>query len=267
MVDSASLDGLAPRRRRLAPLVVLALVVFAAGAAGYLVFRDTDARPTVAPRPSIERRSPSATPPVNKPQPTAPPATPPPDSDIVRVPDPLTPETGTSGTAPGAADTPAGQTATAPPRPGSAAARPEPTAPPAGAGSRPPITDRPDPPPSVTTADGEAAGSTDLARVRLTLARYESAYNGMDPGRASAVFPDLDRAAFERRRRQQPLHRIALGLCDVTVIENRAETSCAGRARWREQPDSPEQSEARSWSFQLSRARDGSWRIEQVSVR
>jgi hypothetical protein len=123
-------------------------------------------------------------------------------------------------------------------------------------------------PVSLPVADKSRAASRamDADQIKAVLARYELAYNRLDVRAASDVWPTVDSAALNRAFRDLLSQRVALGLCDITVIGDIGGATCAGRARWEPRVGGGMQTAERYWKFDLRRA-DGNWKIEQIRVR
>jgi hypothetical protein len=104
------------------------------------------------------------------------------------------------------------------------------------------------------------------AGIRTVLNRYESAYNRLDAGAASSVWPGVDQGALERAFKGLLSQRVTLGHCDITVIGEIGGASCVGKAQWEPKVGGGLQTSDRHWTFNLRKTHNG-WRIEQIRVR
>jgi hypothetical protein len=124
-------------------------------------------------------------------------------------------------------------------------------------------------PVSLPVSDRSRAPSSralDMDQIKAVLARYELAYNRLDARAASDVWPTVDSTALNRAFKDLLSQKVALGLCDITVIGDIGGATCAGRARWEPRIGGGMQSAERYWKFDLRRL-DGNWKIEQIRVR
>jgi len=108
--------------------------------------------------------------------------------------------------------------------------------------------------------------AADTAEIRAVLAKYELAYNRLDARAASDIWPTVNTAALDRAFRDLLSQRVALGLCDITIIGDIGGASCAGKARWEPRVGGGIQTSERHWKFDLRRQSNG-WQIEQIRVR
>ena len=127
-------------------------------------------------------------------------------------------------------------------------------------------------PPAAVTAEPAAPVSRDAARydeslrIRSILMRYETAYNRLDAKAASSVWPGVNESALGRAFDGLLSQKVSLGLCDITVIGERAAASCAGKARWEPRVGGGLQTADRHWNFSLRKTDDG-WKIQEIHVR
>jgi hypothetical protein len=149
-----------------------------------------------------------------------------------------------------------------------AAPEPTPVLSTAATSSATPAGPEPIAPVSLPVADKARASSRamDADQIKAVLARYELAYNRLDARAASDVWPTVDSAALSRAFKDLLSQKVALGLCDITVIGDIGGASCAGRARWEPRVGGGMQTAERYWKFDLRRS-DGNWKIEQIRVR
>lgn len=121
-----------------------------------------------------------------------------------------------------------------------------------------PVTAASSPPPS-PARDQSAA-------VRVTLGRYESAYNRLDVAAVQSVWPTIDHRALSRAFDNLTSQHVSLQACTIDVIGATARANCSGTASWTPKIGSGERSSARQWTFNLNQA-EGGWRITQVQAR
>lgn len=134
----------------------------------------------------------------------------------------------------------------------------------------------PSPPPALrfasTSVPPKAVGAPpgrelDVRAIENVLSRYRSAFNSLDAGAASAVWPSVNAKtlarAFERLEDQQ----VAFETCQIDVIVGFAEAACRGSARYVPRVGSRTPREgARQWRFNL-RKTSGAWMIDRVDAR
>jgi hypothetical protein len=108
---------------------------------------------------------------------------------------------------------------------------------------------------------------TDERAVKTTLERYRTAYNGLNPFEAKAVWPSVDVGALSRAFDQLVSQAIEFTACDVQVAGDRAHAVCGGHASFVPKVGSHEpRRTAREWRFQLHRAAEG-WVIARMDTR
>ena len=115
-------------------------------------------------------------------------------------------------------------------------------------------------------ASREAARYAESLRIRSVLMRYEAACNRLDANAARSVWPGVDESALGREFDGLRSQKVSLGLCDITVIGERAAASCAGKARWEPKVGGGLQTADRHWNFSLRKTDDG-WKIQEIQVR
>jgi hypothetical protein len=112
----------------------------------------------------------------------------------------------------------------------------------------------------------EAPPPAEEPRVRAVLARYESAYSGLDASAAQAVWPGVDGRSLARAFEGLESQRVSLGRCSVAVEGATARASCTGNVTWTPKVGSGNQTQARQWRFELGQA-NGGWRITRAEVK
>lgn len=152
----------------------------------------------------------------------------------------------------------------------------EPHAVPSTAVAPVPLAAPPSPPPALRlastsvppkAADGMPGRELDVRAIENVLSRYRSAFNSLDAGAASAVWPTVNAKtlarAFERLEDQQ----VAFETCRIDVLAGLAEAACRGSARYVPKVGSRTPREgARQWKFSLRKA-SGAWMIDRVDAR
>jgi hypothetical protein len=102
----------------------------------------------------------------------------------------------------------------------------------------------------------------DAAMVRDTLQRYRRAYSGLDAKLAHAVYPILDEAALAQAFAGLRSQTFEFESCSVDVRGESARAICRGSARYVPNIGSrAPRTERRVWTFTLSKAADGDWKI------
>jgi hypothetical protein len=138
-----------------------------------------------------------------------------------------------------------------------------PSVPPAGTAETAAVApaDRPPTPPS----SGGAAAET--RAIENVLGRYRSAFNALDAGAASAVWPTVNEKNLARAFERLESHAVSFEHCEIEVAAARAEAACSGRARYVPKVGSrTPKDEARQWRFSLRKSGDG-WLIDRVEAR
>jgi hypothetical protein len=115
-------------------------------------------------------------------------------------------------------------------------------------------------------ARAEPKPADDSSVVRGVLARYERAYNSLDAGAASEVWPGVDRSALARAFDGLESQRVSLKACDVTVTGPAARAVCSGTAMWVPKIGGGAKTAARRWNFEL-RKHGEDWQIERAIAR
>lgn len=103
-------------------------------------------------------------------------------------------------------------------------------------------------------------------RVRAVLARYETAYSGLNASAAQAVWPGVDGRSLARAFDGLESQRVSLGRCSVTVLGATARAECSGSVSWTPKVGGGEQTASREWRFDLANA-SGAWQITRADVR
>jgi hypothetical protein len=124
-------------------------------------------------------------------------------------------------------------------------------------------------PPARRPAEPPVAGgrATETIAIESTLARYRDAFNKLDVGAASRVWPSVNgrnlSKAFEQLRQQQ----VSFDKCQIDVREVRAEARCSGTARYVPRVGSSStQTDQRQWRFNLAKHGE-EWLIQSVEAR
>lgn len=133
-----------------------------------------------------------------------------------------------------------------------AMAGPEPVAPPA--------------PDAAPASLGDPAAE-DEAAIGQVLAEYVEAYNRLDAGAASRVWPTVDRRALARAFANLESQGIAFEACELNVDGPDATAACHGRAHYVPKVGDREPiSQSRRWTFRLQRGAAG-WQIVEAEAR
>jgi hypothetical protein len=98
------------------------------------------------------------------------------------------------------------------------------------------------------------------------LARYRNAFNALNAGAASEVWPNVDKRSLTRAFEQLKEQRIAFDGCQTDIRDTRAEAVCTGVTRYVPRIGGRLQVDRRTWTFNLIRGRDD-WLIQSVEAR
>jgi hypothetical protein len=119
-------------------------------------------------------------------------------------------------------------------------------------------------PPPIVAAPIIPPAPLDEERVRLTLQRYRSAYEGLDARLASAVWPTVNQSALERAFQGLESQRLTFDACAVQLRGGAATAVCRGTTRYVPKVGSREPHvEPRVWNFTLRKSGDD-WTIENA---
>ncbi|MEZ5291069.1 MAG: hypothetical protein R2745_08310 [Vicinamibacterales bacterium] len=122
----------------------------------------------------------------------------------------------------------------------------------------------PAPPDAVADPRGRAL---EVQAIQRVLGHYRSAFNQLDAGAASSVWPAVNERALARAFDQLEGQVVSFDDCDIHVVDRVAEAACRGSARYvpkvgRRTP----REAARRWTFSL-RKTDDAWLIDRVDTR
>ncbi len=109
--------------------------------------------------------------------------------------------------------------------------------------------------------------ATETAAIQSVLGRYRSAFNGLDAGAASRVWPTVDQRALGRAFDQLDEQTVAFSNCTVVVSGVRATASCGGTAHYVPKVGNKNPlTQSRHWTFDLRKVNDA-WVIDAVRTK
>lgn len=112
----------------------------------------------------------------------------------------------------------------------------------------------------------EPPAAVEEPRVRAALARYESAYSGLNASAAQAVWPGVDERSLARAFDTLESQRVSLGRCAVQVHDTTARANCSGSVTFTPKVGGGTQTQPRQWSFELAQA-NGAWQITRAEAK
>jgi hypothetical protein len=117
-------------------------------------------------------------------------------------------------------------------------------------------------------AGGSAAGlELETRAIENVLGRYRIAFNNLDAGAASAVWPTVNEKTLAKAFERLESHDVSFESCQIEIASDVAEAACSGRARYVARVGSrTPKDEARRWKFSLRKA-TGGWLIDRVDAR
>jgi hypothetical protein len=122
-------------------------------------------------------------------------------------------------------------------------------------------------PSAVAVPAAETAFAQERTAIQQVLAQYQRAYDELDAGAASAVWPSVDAAALERAFAGIKEQSLAFDRCDVKLASNQATAVCPGSLSFVRRVGSTSREVRRvSWTFALQRVSDN-WQIARVTAR
>jgi hypothetical protein len=102
--------------------------------------------------------------------------------------------------------------------------------------------------------------------IQNVLARYRNAFNSLDAGAASAVWPTVNERTLARAFDRIEEQSVAFDHCSIDVGASSAQAACTGTARYVPKVGSRSpKTETRQWLFNLRRAGAG-WVIDNVQA-
>ena len=122
------------------------------------------------------------------------------------------------------------------------------------------------PVPAAPARAPEPVAESEEPKVRAVLARFESAYSGLDAQAAQAVWPDVDTRSLARAFQSLESQRVSLGRCSISLNGPSAHAECFGSTTWTPKVGGGARTEARRWQFELAGV-NGAWRIVRAQAR
>jgi hypothetical protein len=117
--------------------------------------------------------------------------------------------------------------------------------------------DAPPPPEFEVVADDEHS-------ILLVIEQYQQAFNTLDVGAATRIWPDVDKRALTRAFSDLEAQSIRLEDCGVTLASSAAQARCRGVATYQPKVGRRPQQLTREWTFTLARTESSDWRIRAV---
>ena len=103
--------------------------------------------------------------------------------------------------------------------------------------------------------------------IESVLSRYRTAFNELDAGAASAVWPSVNEKNLARAFESLADQRVSFDNCRIEVTASLAEAACNGSARYVPKVGSrTPKAESRQWNFSLRKGGTG-WLIDRVDAR
>ena len=103
--------------------------------------------------------------------------------------------------------------------------------------------------------------------IEMVLGRYRTAFNRLDAGAASAVWPTVNEKTLARAFERLEDQNVSFENCTIEIRAVLAEAACRGTARYVPKVGGrTPRAEARRWTFSLRKA-DGDWLIDSVEAR
>ncbi len=103
--------------------------------------------------------------------------------------------------------------------------------------------------------------------IENVLGRYRIAFNELDAGAASAVWPTVNEKTLAKAFERLESHDVSFESCQIEIFSVLAEAACSGSARYVPKVGSrTPKDEARRWRFSLRKA-SGGWLIDRVDAR
>ncbi len=103
--------------------------------------------------------------------------------------------------------------------------------------------------------------------IENVLGRYRIAFNKLDAGAASAVWPTVNEKSLAKAFERLESHDVSFASCQIEIFSVLAEAVCNGSARYVPKVGSrTPKDEARRWRFSLRKA-SGGWLIDGVDAR
>jgi hypothetical protein len=103
--------------------------------------------------------------------------------------------------------------------------------------------------------------------IENVLGRYRIAFNELDAGAASAVWPAVNEKTLAKAFERLESHDVSFESCQIEIFSVLAEAACSGRARYVPKVGNrTPKDEARRWRFSLRKA-SGAWLIDSVEAR
>ncbi len=123
------------------------------------------------------------------------------------------------------------------------------------------------PPAPPTAATSTAPRETDARAIEDVLGQYRQAFNRLDAGAASAVWPSVNERTLARAFDSLEGQDVSFDRCRIDVAVGQAEAACSGHARYVPKVGNrTPRAEAREWTFTLRKAESG-WLIDRVDAR
>ena len=109
--------------------------------------------------------------------------------------------------------------------------------------------------------------AADTRAIESVLGRYRLAFNQLDAGAASAVWPTVNEKTLAKAFERLESHDVSFASCQIEIFSVLAEAACTGSARYVPKVGSrTPKAEARRWKFTLRKASSG-WLIDSVDAR
>lgn len=103
--------------------------------------------------------------------------------------------------------------------------------------------------------------------IENVLNRYRNAFNRLDAGAASLVWPTVNEKTLARAFERLEDQNVLFESCQIEIGAVLAEAACSGSARYVPKVGSrTPKEEARRWRFSLRKA-SGGWLIDRVDAR
>ncbi len=121
--------------------------------------------------------------------------------------------------------------------------------------------------PASTAAARPAGREAETRAIEQVLGQYRTAFNRLDAGAASAVWPTVTEKTLAKAFDSLASHDVSFDTCEIEIFSGLAEVACRGSARYVPKVGSrTPKDESREWKFSL-RKNSGEWLIDRVDAR
>jgi hypothetical protein len=121
--------------------------------------------------------------------------------------------------------------------------------------------------PAAAVSEARPGRDADTRAIEQVLGRYRTAFNTLDAGAATAVWPTVNEKTLAKAFERLESHDVSFAHCQIEIVSVLAQAACNGSARYVPKVGSrTPKDEARHWTFSL-RKTSGEWLIDRVDAR